>query len=67
MLRQPLRGDQMLVVVGDTPLDIGCARAIGAKFLAVATGGASLEALKQHQPDWAVQDLRQIKAADVCC
>ncbi len=51
-----------IVVIGDTPLDIKCARAIGAKVAAVATGGSSLEELKGHKPEWAVQDLRQIDA-----
>jgi phosphoglycolate phosphatase-like HAD superfamily hydrolase len=60
-----LRGDEVLVV-GDTPLDIRCARAIGAKVLAVATGGATLEELKRHQPEWAVADLREINAGEAC-
>jgi phosphoglycolate phosphatase len=51
-----------IVVIGDTPLDVKCGRAIGAKVLAVATGGASLEELQRHKPDWAVPDLRQIDA-----
>jgi phosphoglycolate phosphatase-like HAD superfamily hydrolase len=51
-----LRGDEVLVI-GDTPLDIRCGRAIGAKVLAVATGGAPLEELERHKPDWAVPDL----------
>jgi phosphoglycolate phosphatase-like HAD superfamily hydrolase len=59
-----LRGDQVLVI-GDTPLDIRCARAIGAKALAVATGGAKLEELKMRQPDWAIPDLRAISAREV--
>jgi phosphoglycolate phosphatase-like HAD superfamily hydrolase len=54
-----LRGEEVLVI-GDTPLDIRCARAIGAKVIAVATGGASLEELTQHQPDWAVPDLSHV-------
>ena len=57
--------DQEVLVIGDTPLDIRCGRAIGAKVLAVATGGATLEDLKRQQPDWAVEDLRQVKVADV--
>ena len=61
-----LRGEEVLVI-GDTPLDIQCGRAIGAKVLAVATGGATLEELIQHQPDWAVQDLRRIQPAEICC
>lgn len=60
-----LRGDEVLVI-GDTPLDVRCARAIGAKTLAVATGGAKLEELKRHQPDWAVADLREIEVGEVC-
>ena len=40
-LGRELLGREVLVI-GDTPLDIACARAIGARCLAVATGGASL-------------------------
>ena len=65
LLKENLRGEQVLVI-GDTPLDIRCARAIGAKVLAVATGGHSLEELKMHTPDWAVADLTRVKAAEVC-
>jgi phosphoglycolate phosphatase-like HAD superfamily hydrolase len=46
-------------------IDIRCARSIGAKALAVATGGASLEELKRHNPDWAVADLRGANLASV--
>jgi phosphoglycolate phosphatase len=65
LLNEPLRGDEVLVI-GDTPLDIRCARAIDAKILAVATGGAKLEELQRNEPDWAVADLRQIRAEEVC-
>jgi phosphoglycolate phosphatase-like HAD superfamily hydrolase len=44
-------------VVGDTPLDIRSARAIGAQAVAVATGWHSLEALADHSPDWLLPDL----------
>lgn len=64
LLNHTLRGDEV-VVVGDTPLDIRCGRAIQAKVLAVATGGASLEDLRKHQPDWAVADLRQASPEEV--
>jgi phosphoglycolate phosphatase-like HAD superfamily hydrolase len=60
-LHRRLRGEEVLVI-GDTPLDIRCARAVGAKVLAVATGGATLEELERHQPDWAVPDLTHIDA-----
>ena len=59
LLGEDLAGDQVLVI-GDTPLDIRCARAIGARVLAVATGGATFEELEQHQPDWAAKDLTEI-------
>jgi len=65
VLGRNLRGEEVLVI-GDTPLDIRCGRAIGAKVLAVATGGATLEELKRHAPDWAVRDLREVSAAKVC-
>jgi phosphoglycolate phosphatase-like HAD superfamily hydrolase len=44
-------------VLGDTPLDIRCARAIGAKVIAVGTGWHSLEELAEHQPDLLLADL----------
>jgi phosphoglycolate phosphatase-like HAD superfamily hydrolase len=65
ILKTDLRGEETLVI-GDTPLDIRCARAIGAKALAVATGGATLAELKRHQPEWAVAELQEVKAEDVC-
>jgi phosphoglycolate phosphatase-like HAD superfamily hydrolase len=37
-------------VVGDTPHDIACATAIGARTIAVATGGYTLEELQPHRP-----------------
>lgn len=55
-----------VVVVGDTPRDIECARFIGARALAVATGGATLEELREHKPDWLVPDLRALSARIVC-
>jgi len=44
-------------VVGDTPLDVACARTIGAKSLAVATGWHTPEALAESRPDWLLADL----------
>jgi phosphoglycolate phosphatase-like HAD superfamily hydrolase len=46
-----------IVVIGDTPLDVSCARAIGARVLAVATGTYSVTQLRIHQPDWLASDL----------
>jgi phosphoglycolate phosphatase-like HAD superfamily hydrolase len=53
--------DHEVLVIGDTPLDIRCARAIRAKVLVVATGGATLSEHKLHSPDWAVENLTGIK------
>jgi len=39
------------VIIGDTPRDIGCARAFGARAIAVATGWHSVEDLAAHRPD----------------
>jgi phosphoglycolate phosphatase len=44
---------ESIFVIGDTPHDIECANAIGAKTIAVATGGYSLEELQAHHP-WRV-------------
>lgn len=60
-----LRGEEILVI-GDTPLDIACGRAIGARCLAVATGGSKLEELQAHRPDWAVTDLTRLHPAEAC-
>lgn len=46
-----------VIVVGDTPADILCARAIGAKSVAVATGNYRAEALADFQPDLLLEDL----------
>lgn len=54
-----------VVVVGDTPHDVDCARAVGARVLAVATGGATREQLTARSPDWLVDDLTRIRAADL--
>lgn len=48
---------QRIYVIGDTPRDIACARAHGARAIAVATGSYSVEVLQQHQPDYCFVDL----------
>jgi len=64
-LESDLAGEQILVI-GDTTLDIACAKAIDAKILAVATGGHSLEQLRGHQPTWAVESLCEVDAKEIC-
>jgi phosphoglycolate phosphatase-like HAD superfamily hydrolase len=44
-------------VIGDTPLDVQCARAVGAVAVAVATGWHPLDELAGHRPDFALADL----------
>jgi phosphoglycolate phosphatase-like HAD superfamily hydrolase len=45
------------VIVGDSLLDIACAKAHGLKCLAVATGWTSAQTLADAGPDWLVPDL----------
>lgn len=52
-----------LVIIGDTPLDIDCARAAGAVAVAVATGHHAVEELAAHAPDHLFPDLADTAAA----
>jgi phosphoglycolate phosphatase len=54
--RVEFAGDRVWVI-GDTAHDIACGKAIGARTLAVATGGHKLEALRQHAPTALLEDL----------
>jgi phosphoglycolate phosphatase-like HAD superfamily hydrolase len=49
-------------VIGDTPLDVRCARAIGARVAAVATGWHPLEELEAANPDLLLPDLSDPRA-----
>ncbi|HLP08014.1 MAG TPA: HAD family hydrolase [Opitutaceae bacterium] len=53
--RPELRPDD-LIVIGDTPHDIACARFVGAHAVATATGGFTYDELAAHQPDLLVRD-----------
>lgn len=55
-----LKAEEILVV-GDTPKDVECARAIGANVLAVTTGGATRVELSDVQPDWLVDSLDEFE------
>jgi phosphoglycolate phosphatase-like HAD superfamily hydrolase len=51
-------GPEQLVVVGDTPNDIACARHFGARAVAVATGRSHTpEDLRRYDPDAVLPDL----------
>jgi len=45
-----------IFVIGDTPRDIECGRAIGAKTVAVATGNFTRAQLAEHSPDFLFDD-----------
>lgn len=49
-------------VIGDTPHDIECARVIGARALAVATGSHTVAQLAAHAPDAVLADLADTAA-----
>lgn len=51
---------ERVVVIGDTPADVKCGRAIGARVVAVATGGCSLERLAESKPDFLVSNLAEL-------
>ena len=54
-----------LLVIGDTVRDIECARAVGARVLAVTTGEATKEELAQREPNLLVDNLTQVTAEEV--
>ena len=47
-------------VIGDTPLDVRCARTVGAKVLAVATGWHNEKQLAECEPDLMLADLKGV-------
>lgn len=57
---------QSIWVIGDTPADIRCARAIGASVAAVATGVYSAAELHPHQPDHLFNDLNDTSHVIQC-
>jgi phosphoglycolate phosphatase-like HAD superfamily hydrolase len=58
----PSIGPTDVWIVGDTPLDVQCARAVGARVMAVATGNHSLAELQDADPDLAVENLTEVHA-----
>lgn len=53
---RPIAEDRVWVI-GDTPLDVRCARSIGARVVAVATGVFTAAELAMEAPDLLVEDL----------
>ena len=48
-------------VIGDTPRDIACGKALGARTVAVATGRWSRDELAKHEPDFLIDDLSDVE------
>jgi phosphoglycolate phosphatase-like HAD superfamily hydrolase len=48
-------------VIGDTPRDIACGRAFGARTVAVATGTWSRDDLAKYEPDFLIDDLSHVE------
>jgi phosphoglycolate phosphatase len=46
-----------IVVIGDTPSDVRCVKALKARVLAVATGSYSVDTLKAENPDFIFKDM----------
>src|SRR5439155_24942560 len=49
-------------VIGDTPHDIACGKAIGARTIAVTTGNFTRAQLAEHRPDRMVDDFSEVDA-----
>jgi phosphoglycolate phosphatase len=47
-------------VIGDTPRDIACGKAFGARTIAIATGSWRREQLSAHEPDFLFDDLSNV-------
>lgn len=56
-IEKPPANNGTVVVLGDTPNDIRCARSIGAKVVAVATGQTPSEVLADDAPDVLLESL----------
>lgn len=54
--------DRQIYVIGDTPHDVHCAREIGARSIAVATGTYTVEELRRHSPWWVIEHLPDPRA-----
>lgn len=65
LLGMDIRGERV-VVIGDTPADIECGRAIGARAIAVATGRYGVEELARHHPMAVFPDLLDTRAVLEC-
>lgn len=65
ILNTDLAGEEILVI-GDTPRDVECAKSIGARSVAVATGGYPRDQLEALNPDSVFDDLSRVSLAELC-
>ena len=61
VLGQPVSAAET-VIIGDTPHDIACARACGARVIAVATGRYRADHLREREPDLLLADFYDQRA-----
>ena len=54
-----------VIVIGDTPFDVDCAKAHGAMSVAVATGPFSRDQLAEHNPDVLLDTLEDLQTVDL--
>lgn len=59
--RMALTGDTDVWVIGDTPADVKCGRAINATVVAVATGLHSIDDLEACDPDYLCEDFSDVE------
>src|SRR5437870_5431794 len=55
------RASSEIDVIGDTPRDIACGKALGARTIAVATGRWGRDEVAKHQPDFLIDDLSNVE------
>jgi phosphoglycolate phosphatase-like HAD superfamily hydrolase len=53
---------ERVFIIGDTPHDIACGKAIGARTIAVATGAFSVQELSKHEPTAVFADFSNVDA-----
>ena len=58
----PVEAIERVIVIGDTPHDIECARVAGARSIAVATGGFTVDQLRDAGADDVLADLSDTEA-----
>jgi phosphoglycolate phosphatase-like HAD superfamily hydrolase len=61
VLGSEIQGED-IVIIGDTPHDIRCAQAIGARVIVTSTGRYSLRELQTYQPTFGFPDLTPVEA-----